>query len=204
MYAAHDIGKLCKSGKIFSQVDACPPSGWRGGSRLTLFWLGGDKFHEGNLKNNDELFTKWTALMVGFRDAAGTTGAGGVYTNVTLCAYNGDGVGGGAYVDSSLVVNPTHWYRFVAKTMLDEGTSDIAVYDMGTTRPTPATATPDEPVATFADVKFRMAAANLGGVSSLGISAMGTMDNTVNETVGAYWDNISIDYRGGGFVLIIK
>ena len=204
VYAVHDIGKLCKSGKIISQVDACPPSGWRGGSRLTLFWLGGDKFHEGNLKNNDELFTKWTALMVGFRDAAGATGAGGVYTNVTLCAYNGDGVGGGAYVDSSLVVNPTHWYRFVAKTMLDEGTSDIAVYDMGTTHPTPATATPDEPVATFADVKFRMAAANLGGVSSLGISAMGTMDNTVNETVGAYWDNISIDYRGGGFVLIIK
>ena len=204
VYATHDIGKLCKSGKIISQVDACPPSGWRGGTRSTLFWLGGDKFHEGNLKNSDEVFYHWAALVFGFRDAAGATGAGGVYTNVTLCAYNGDGVGGGAYVDSGLAVNPAHWYRFVATSRLEGGMSDIAVYDMGTTHPTPATATPAEPVATFTDVKFRMAAANLGGVSSLGISAMSTMDNTANETVGAYWDNISIDYRGGGFVLIVK
>ncbi len=203
-YAVHDIGTLCKSGKIISQVDACPPVGWRGGSRATLFWLGGDKFHEGNLKNNAE-FYHWAALMVGFRDAAGTTGAGGVYTNVTLCAYNGDGTGGGAYVDSGIVVNPSHWYRFVAMSRLEDSTSNIAVYDMGTAHPTPATATPAEPIETFAGVPFRMAAANLGGVSSLGISAMGTMDNTVNDTVGAYWDNIIIRYRpANGFTLIVR
>ena len=75
---------------------------------------------------------------------------------------------------------------------------------MGTTHPTPATATPAEPVATFTDVKFRMAAANLGGVSALGISAMSTMDNTMNETVGAYWDNIRIDHRNSGFKIIFK
>lgn len=205
VYAVHDIGTLCKSGKIISQVDACPPVGWRGASRAILLWLGGDKFHEGNLKNSDEVFYKWAALMVGFRDAAGATGAGGVYTNVTLCAYNGDGVGGGAYVDSGLAVNPSHWYRFVATSRLADDMSDIAVYDMGATHPTPATATPDEPVATFADVKFRMSAANLGGVSSLGISAMGAMDNTVNETVGAYWDNIQIRYRPQNpFTIVVR
>lgn len=37
VYAVHDIGTLCKSGKIISQVDACPPVGWRGASRATLF-----------------------------------------------------------------------------------------------------------------------------------------------------------------------
>ena len=88
---------------------------------------------------------------------------------------------------------------------LEDSTSDIAVYDMGTAHPTPAIATPAEPVATFTGVRFRMAAANLGGVSSLGISAMGTMDNTVNDTVGAYWDNIRIRYRpANGFTLIVR
>ena len=33
VYAVHDIGTLCTSGKIISQVDACPPVGWRGASR---------------------------------------------------------------------------------------------------------------------------------------------------------------------------
>ena len=204
VYAVHDIGKLCKSGMIISQVDACPPSGWRGGSRTTFFWLGGDKFHEGNLKNNDEAFYHWAALMVGFRDAAGATGAGSIYTNVTLCAYNGDGAGSGSYTNSNVVVDPSHWYRFVVKTMLDEGTSDISVYDMGTTHPTFATPRPAEPVATFTGIRFRQSAANLGGVSSLCVSAMGTMDNTMNETAGVYWDNISIDYRNGGFMVIFK
>ena len=89
------------------------------------------------------------------------------------------------------------------KTSLDDGTSDIAVYDMGTEHPTFASARPAEPVATFAGIRFRRAAANLGGVSSLGISAMGTMDNPINETTGAYWDNIYIRYSGG-FILYVK
>ena len=202
-YALHDIGTLHKSGRLTTQVDACPPSGWRGGSRSTYFWLGGDKFHEGNLKNNDETYTKWAALSFGFRDAAGATGAGGVYTNVTLCAYNGNGTGSGSYVDSDFVVDPSHWYRFVVKTSLDDGTSDIAVYDMGTEHPTFASDRPAEPVATFAGMRFRRAAVNLGGVSSLGISAMGTMDNTINGTTGVYWDNIYIRYSGG-FILHVK
>ena len=202
-YAVHDIGTLHKSGRLTTQVDACPPSGWRGGSRSTYFWLGGDKFHEGNLKNNDETFPKWAALSFGFHDAAGATDAGGVYTNVTLCAYNGNGTGSGSLVDSDVVVDPTHWYRFVVKTSLDDGTSDIAVYDMGTEHPTFASDRPAEPVATFAGMRFRRAAVNLGGVSSLGISAMGTMDNTINGTTGVYWDNIYIRYSGG-FIISIR
>lgn len=90
----------------------------------------------------------------------------------------------------------------------DNGNTEVVMHnaaDMGATHPTPATATPAEPVATFADVKFRMAAANLGGVSSLCVSAMGTMDNTVNETVGAYWDNIQIRYRPQNpFTIVIR
>ena len=75
---------------------------------------------------------------------------------------------------------------------------------MGTEHPTIATATPAVPVETFTGLAFRRSAANIGGVSAVGVSAMGTIDNTINTTAGVYWDNISIDYRGGGFVLIIK
>jgi len=202
-YAMHDISMLCSNGKIKTQVDVCPPGGWLGGSRNTFFWLGGDKFHEGNLKDGDGFYQN-AATFFGFRDAVGATGTGGVYTNITLCAYNGNGVGGGAYVDSSHTVDPTHWYRFVATTKLDEGTSDIAVYDMGTEHPTIATATPAVPVETFTGLAFRRSAANIGGVSAVCVSAMGTIDNTINTASGVYWDNISIDYRGGGFELIIK
>ena len=202
-YAMHDIGKLCRSGKMTTQVDVCPPCGWLGGNRITLFWLGGDRFHEGNLKTGDA-FYQHAATMFGFRDVAGTAGTGAVYTNVTLCAYNGDGAGGGSYVDSSLAVDPTHWYRFVATTMLDEGKSDIAVYDMGATHPTLATATPATPVETFTGVKFRQAAANVGGVSSLCISGMGTMDNTLDLSAGVFWDNIRIDFRNSAFIIVVR
>ena len=52
--------------------------------------------------------------------------------------------------------------------------SDVAVYDIGATQPTLATDTPKTgAVATFAAVPFRQAAANLGGVSCVGIQAKG-------------------------------
>ena len=67
-----------------------------------------------------------------------------------------------------------------------------------------ATTTPAVPVDTFTDVAFRRSAASLGGVSAVCVSAMGTIDNTINDEAGVYWDNISIDYRGGGFKIIVR
>ena len=73
------------------------------------------------------------------------TNSAGVYTNVAFFAYNGDGAGGASYVGSNARVDPSHWYRFVATTFLNAGTSDVAVYDLGTAHPTFATATPATP-----------------------------------------------------------
>ena len=201
-YAIHDIGMLCKNGKMTTQVDAKPPKYWTSNNRATLFWLGGDRFHEGSYKNTDE-FYRHAATFFGFRDAAGGT-ANNVYTNVSFCAYNGNGTGGGAYTNSSVVVDPTHWYRFVAKTSIRAGESDIAVYDMGTEHPTLATATPATPVETFTGIKFRRAPESLGGVSSICILAQGTMDNTLDSSVGAFWDNIRIEHSPAGMMLIMR
>ena len=75
---------------------------------------------------------------------------------------------------------------------------------MGTEHPTLATATPATPVETFTGVNFRQAAANVGGVSSFCISGMGTMDNTLDLSAGAFWDNIRIDLRNGAFTIVVR
>ena len=201
-YALHDIGMLCKNGKMVAQVDAKPPKYWSGNNRATLFWLGGDRFHEGSIKGNDE-FYRHAATFFGFRDAVGGT-ANNVYTNVSLCAWNGNGTGGGSYTNSTVVVDPSHWYRFVATTSIRDGKSDIAVYDMGTEHPTLATATPETPIETFTGIKFRRAPGSLKGISSLCILAQGTSDNTLDKTVGTFWDNIRIDYAPPGLKIVVR
>ena len=201
-YALHDIGMLCKNGEMTTQIDAKPPKYWSGSNRGTFFWLGGDRFHEGSLKGGDEFYTH-AATFFGFRDAVGGT-ANNVYTNVSLCAYNGNGSGGGSYTNSTVVVDPTHWYRFVAKTSLKAGESNIAVYDMGTNHPTLATATPAEPIETFTGIKFRRAPQSIKGVSSFCILGQGTSDNTLDKTVGTFWDNIRIDYTPPGMMIFIR
>ena len=84
------------------------------------------------------------------------------------------------------------------------GQSDIAVYDMGTEHPTLATATPATPIEAFTGIKFRRALQVINGISSLCILAQGTTDNTLDKTVGTFWDNISIEYSPAGMMLIMR
>jgi hypothetical protein len=160
VFATHDIGGLYKSGKIKTQFDMCAPSSWANNDSGAYVWLGGDQFHEGNLNSGTYSFMKWAAVGVGLSSSE-------------FAAYVGDGVGGGAWQTSG-AVTAGHWYRFVVKADLDAGVSDVAVYDIGATQPTLATDTPKTgAVATFAAVPFRQAAANIGGVSCVGIQAKG-------------------------------
>ena len=189
LYAVHDIGKPCKYGRLKTQVDACPPAGWQGGTRGSLFWLAGDAFHEGNLKSGSE-FYKDSAFAFGFHGTSNN--------EVKLCVFNG------SYTYDALALDPSHWYRFIATTRLDEGLSDIAVYDLGTEHPTFDTPTPAASVATFKSIPFRCAPAALGGVSTIGFSAMGTIDNTLDGKAGVFWDNILLDCRDNGLLIIVK
>ena len=204
-YAVHDIGALLRGGKVITEVDTTPPSGWIGNYRLTTFYLGGDQFHEGNCNNGEGTFYKWTALGFGFRATTSVTNSAGVYTNVAFFAYNGDGADGASYVGSNARVDPSHWYRFVATTFLNAGTSDVAVYDLGTAHPTFATATPATPVATFTGMAFRRPPQVLGGISCIGMYVnTPAFRSTISATESHYWDNIRITYKPSGAMIIFR
>lgn len=64
-YAVHDIGALLRGGKVITEVDTTPPSGWIGNYRLTTFYLGGDQFHEGNCNNGEGTFTSGRRWVLG-------------------------------------------------------------------------------------------------------------------------------------------
>lgn len=87
---------------------------------------------------------------------------------------------------------------------LDTRRWNCAAYDLGTEHPTLATATPATPVETFTGIKFRRAPESLGGVSSICILAQGTLDNTLDRSVGAFWDNIRIEHSPAGLMLIMR
>ena len=65
-------------------------------------------------------------------------------------------------------------------------------------------AVPADPIETFTGIKFRRSPEAIKGISSLCVHAHGTMDNTLDKTVGAFWDNIRIDYTPPGMLLVIR
>ncbi len=193
VFATHDIGGVYKNGKMTAQFDMCAPSSWASGSSGAYVWLGGDQFHEGNLNGGIYSFSKWVACGAGLSGAA-------------FAAYEGDGEGGGAFQTSG-TATPGHWYRFVVVSDLNAATSDVNVFDMGTTQPTLATDTPTTgAVATFAAVPFRQAAANLGGVSCVGIQAKGVNVASPFKTddYQLLIDNFCVCAQQRGMIIIVK
>lgn len=193
VFATHDIGGVYKNGKMTAQFDMCAPSIWASGSSGAYVWLGGDQFHEGNLNGGTYSFMKWAACGAGLSGAA-------------FAAYAGDGEGGGAFQTSG-TATPGHWYRFVVVSDLNAATSDVAVFDMGTTQPTLATDPPTtEAVATFAAVPFRQAAANLGGVSCVGIQAEGVNVASPFRTddYRLLIDNLCVSCKQRGMMIIFR
>jgi len=193
-YAAHDIGGSYKSGVLTTQFDMCAPSGWKlNGNGNACLWLGDSQYHEGN-QNGTHSFYKYAVTGVGFNPDG-------------FIAWNGDGVGGGAWTTSAATPVAGHWYRFVLTTTIRADKSDIAVYDMGTTQPTLATATPTTgAVAEFSEVPFRRNHASLAGVSSLGIQAKALNEAAplVATDSPLLIDNIRISHTMLGFRIIIK
>jgi hypothetical protein len=208
-YAVNDLGKNVKTGHLVTQIDVKPPRTWQGDQRGSYFWLGGDRFAEGNcnttLNEGNERFSKWGALLVGFSDRTGTANGVGLYTNVSACVSIGDGAGGYELkFAEDLAIDATRWYRFVIKANLDSGVSDVELYDMGTTHPTFATAMPQAPVAVFGSLPFVRDARLLSGISSIGFSTMGVVANTMDTRDVMFWDNISVTSKSNGFVIIVQ
>ena len=196
-YAVHDLGAVYKGGKTTVQFDVCAPSGWLQNDGFACVWLGDDWYHEGNMNggtSESNYFIRWAACGVGFS-----------YTK--FAAYSGDGVGGGAWQKSSSTATAGNWYRFVVTADPHARTSDVAVYDMGATHPTLATATPiGEAVASWTALPFRQNEVKRSGFSSIGIQAKGVKAaNPLVETDHRLlFDNICVEHSPRGFVLIIQ
>ena len=129
-------------------------------------------------------------------------------TNTTFAAFHGDRAGDGAW-ETSGTATAGHWYRFVASAK--SRTTDVSVYDMGTEQPTLATAAPKTPVATFSGLPFRVVTDAFGGISCVGVSAMGVKNPTVwshllpgGTESRLKIDNIRVTFRDAGTIIILR
>lgn len=194
---SHDLGGAYWGGKTTVRFDVRAPSAWLQNDGFVYVWLGGDQYHEGNMNGGSSgpnYFQRWAAFGVGLS-----------YTK--FAAYSGDGVGGGAWQKSSSTATAGNWYRFVVTADPHARTSDVAVYDMGATHPTLATATPiGEAVASWTALPFRQNEVKRSGFSSIGIQAKGVKAaNPLVETDHRLlFDNICVEHSPRGFVLIIQ
>ena len=187
-YAAHDLGGLFKSGTMTASFDMHAPSAFADGG-YAVVWFGGDRFHESNL-TGDADFYKSAAFGVGL--------------NNKITAYSGNGIGGGSFSDNGTAI-PNHWYRFVVKSAIKSGKSDVAVFDMGTSQPTLATVTPAaaSAVATFSAVPFRMAPSNIGGISCLAVvvKSVKPASTLAADDSRLLIDNIRVEHRRSGMAV---
>ena len=143
-----------------AQVDICAPTAWQDDGGCANIWFGNDQYHEGNLNGGTYNYEKMAAFGFGI-------------TNTTFAAFRGDRAGGGTW-ETSGTATAGHWYRFIVSAKSKK--SDVKVYDMGTDQPTLATVTTGTQVAEFSNLPFR--AGVRGGVSCVGVSAMGVKNPT--------------------------
>ena len=211
-YYAQEIGQTVADGELVAQVDIRPPRGWRAEDGSVYLRLGSDIFYQGNVVSSKptQNFLNSVASGVGFKNIGSArevnNGVNGLYTNVTVVAYSGNGTGGGSMVEptSGGRIDPSHWYRFVVTAKMKNSRYDVAVYDMGTAHPTLATPTPADPVKTFANIQFRYDNETLGGVSCVSVSSIRALYSTYDDSTNAYVDNIRIAYRPSGMMLIVR
>ena len=191
--AVHDLGGVYGNGPMTAQADICAPTAWQDAGGCANIWFGNDQYHEGNLNGGTYNYEKMAAFGFGI-------------TNTTFAAFRGDRAGGGAW-ETSGTTTAGHWYRFVVAARGKQ--SNIAVYDMGTKQPTLATATPGTAVATFSELPFR--AGVRGGVSCIGVSAMGVKNPTAwshlldgGTDVRLKIDNIRATFCETGTVICVR
>lgn len=207
-YAVHEIGQTMAKGVFEMRADVRPPRGWLGTDGSFYVRLGGDKHLLGSV--NDQLstlsvdnFVRMIAGGFGFKRLSGGSVAG-VYTNVALVAWQGDLAGGGVMTPAAVQVDTKHWYRFVASMDMSNSRYDLAVYDMGASHPAMSSPSPENPVATFSSLPFRLTSSTLGGVSCLSVGAQQTASSPLDDTLQPYVDNIRISRVCMGLTVIVQ
>ena len=206
IYGAQDLGQTVDAGTLVAQADMRPPKGWMANGGSAYLRLGGDAYMRGALRDDDTYFLKNLATSFGFKNmnVMNVGKDGNLYTNSTIVAYRGDRAGGGAMEAANVDVDTTHWYRFVATANMAKSQCDVAVYDMGGTHPTLATATPAAPVATFTELPFRRASGDLGGISCISASSDKPAQSLYDQSLQPMIDNIRVSHVPSGLLMIIK
>ena len=196
-YAVHDLGGSYHNGTMAVRFDMKSPSAWNSAGGYAYLWLGGGGFREGNLNGGDGNFLKWRCCDAGI--AAGSPGV--------FAAYSGNGAGGGT-AQTAGTATGGHWYRFVVKAGLSgTGSSNVAVYDMGTAQPTMEAPTPSSgAVATFTDLPFSRSMQDVGRVSCIGLQVKGVPAASPLRAADSRLlvDNVVVEFNPAAFVLVVR
>lgn len=205
-WAVQDIGQTVKNGILLAQADIKPPKGWLENGGSTYVRLGGDKLRQSPLRRDDNYFLNNIAMGFGFKNTSPKEKGkiDNLYTNSTIAAFRGDLNAGGAMENAEFDVDTTHWYRFVATTVVPRNQYDVAVYDMGTEHPTLATPTPETPVVTYTELPFRRTKAVLGGISCIAVSGHKAAQSMCDQSLEPLVDNLRVSHTAFGSRIVVK
>ena len=205
-WAVQDIGQTVKKGLLVAQADIKPPKGWLENGGSTYVRLGGDKLRQSPLRRDDNYFLNNIAMGFGFKNTSPKDKGkiDNLYTNSTIAAFRGDLNAGGAMEPAEFDVDTTHWYRFVATTVVTRNQYDVFVYDMGTEHPTLATPTPETPVATYSNLPFRRTKAVLGGISCISVSGHKAAQSLYDPSLEPMIDNLRVTHTVFGTTISIR
>ena len=202
-YAVQRIGNRLTNGTMRFSLDIRPQNAWYWFSltKGILVNVGDNAYYNGEKYPADDgnSFYNHYATRFGFNGSTSSN-------DVRFVVFDGNGDNSATQVWGTAAVDTTHWYRFVADLDLTNSTVALNIYDLGSTQPAMATATPGTPVQTFS-CGFRRrigtGSTNLdGGITSLGLSAFGPrggVDGTNAPAETALFDNLRVEARPAGY-----
>lgn len=203
-YALQPLGARICGGEATVRVDMRPPAfwDWNNGSQMELL-VGGDAMFQGNLRGGDEFMNKAAFRMgIGSKRSSRESWTR-LYRDHFIMCETGDHVGTRSNVYSESTVDPSHWYRLIARCDQAKHKVTVTVCDMGTSHP--AIDAPDgTPVAVFTDLDYVYD--DPSGISSIGLAAFGAFGCQPyfkDDPTAALFDNIVVT-KSDGTVLFLR
>ena len=198
-----DIGDAAAKARALSaRIDMRPPSIWHANApaRASLLaMLGGDALHAASTFGGTAI-PSHACIRFGFG-----TGGDASLSLQRLTAVKAVAADGASDRTLDFAVNRAHWYRFVAKTVLDSGSYSLSVYDQGTAHPASSDAN-GTLVASVSGLAFAGTGGD-GGLSTLGFFGAGIADATPTEadspSLGLF-DNVVVEKTPTAFVMVVR
>lgn len=203
-YAVQPLGVRIRGGEATVRVDMRPPVfwDWNNGSQMELL-VGGDAMFQGNLRSGDEFMGK-AAFRMGIGSKRNLReNWTRLYRDHFLMCETGDHAGTRSNVYSESTVDPSHWYRLIARCDQTRHKVTMTVYDKGLSHPE-IDAPDGTPIAVFTDLDYVYD--DPSGISSLGLAAFGAFGCQAyfkDDPTAALFDNIVVT-KSEGMVLFVR